>query len=258
VVIKASNEALIIKSMVAIESFWKTTKLHFEQNEQLVKNEQIYFLAPNEEISEKVDEYIIQLTSLSNSKYVEYVRENVSKQKQIYLYFRELLDLWLETQKEWFRLHPILMSASSIKYHSGAYTQFASLDSTMRKFNKQMNDMINIKKVSEDYMLQSFLNIVKACHLELEKLRKTLEEYMAQKRNNYNRFYFLTDGELITLLQEIRDFQSMEPYLKLCFDLDGFIVEKDIVVGVRSSHESFKVRSLFFKGEADEWFKAVD
>lgn len=36
--------------------------------------------------------------------------------------------------------------------------------------------------------------------------------------------------------------------MKLCFDLDGFIVEKEIVVGVRGSHESFKVRSLFFKG----------
>jgi len=128
------------------------------------------------------------------------------------------------------------MSASSIKYHSGAYTQFASLDSTMRKFNKQMNDLINVKKMSEDYMMQSFLNTLKGCRLELDKLRKTLEEYMAEKRNHYNRFYFLTDGELITLLQEIRDFQSMEPYLRLCFDLDGFIVEKEMVVGVRSSH----------------------
>lgn len=50
----------------------------------------------------------------------------------------------------------------------------------------------------------------------------------------------------------------MEPYLKLCFDLDGFNVEKDMVLGVRSGTESFKVRSLFFKGEVDEWFKAVD
>jgi hypothetical protein len=75
--------------------------------------------------------------------------------------------LWLITQKEWIRLYPILMSASSIKYHSGAYTQFVSLDSTMRKFNKQMSDLINIKKISEDYQLQSFLNVVRGCHLEL-------------------------------------------------------------------------------------------
>lgn len=256
--IKASNEALIIRSMNTVEAFWKTAKLHFEQNDHLVKNETIYYLAANEEVSEKVDENIIQLTSLAGSKYVEYVRESVVRQKQIYQYFRELLDLWLETQREWFRLHPILMSASSIKYYSGAYTQFASLDSTMRKFNKQMSDMLNVKKIAEDYQLQSYFNTVRSCHAELERLRKTLEEYMAQKRNNYNRFYFLTDGELITLLQEIRDFQSMEPYLRLCFDLDGFIVEKEMVVGVRSSYESFKVRSLFFKGEADEWFRAVE
>lgn len=67
------------------------------------------------------------------------------------------------------------MSASSIKYHSGAYTQFASLDSTMRKFNKSMNDMLNVKKVSEDYLSQSFLGTIRNCHVELEKLRKTLE-----------------------------------------------------------------------------------
>jgi hypothetical protein len=71
---------------------------------------------------------------------------------------------------------------------------------------------------------------------------------MNQKRNNYNRFYFLTDSELIMLLQEIRDWQTMEPFLKLCFDLDGFNVEKDMVLGVRSGYESFKVRSLYFKG----------
>jgi len=46
--VKASNEALIIKSMIAIESFWKNTKLQFEQNDHLVKNEHIYYLAANE------------------------------------------------------------------------------------------------------------------------------------------------------------------------------------------------------------------
>lgn len=79
------------------------------------------------------------------------MRDNVNKQKQIYLYFRELLDIWLETQKEWIRLYPIMMSASSIKYHSGAYSQFSSVDNIMRKFNKQMHDMINIKKIAEDF-----------------------------------------------------------------------------------------------------------
>lgn len=94
--------------------------------------------------------------------------------------------------------------------------------------------------------------------MELEKLRKTLEEFINQKRNNYHRFYFLTDTELITLLQEVKDWKTMEPYLATCFDLDGFVVEKDMVLGVRSSYESFKIRSLFLKGEVDEWFRAIE
>lgn len=112
-----------------------------------------------------MDENIIHLTTLANSKYVEYVRGRVNQQKQIYLYFRELLDLWVVTQKEWIRLYPIMMSASSIKYHSGAYHQFLSTDNSIRRFNKQMHDMSNTRKIAEDYVVQSYLNTLKSCFI---------------------------------------------------------------------------------------------
>ena len=81
---------------------------------------------------------------------------------------------------------------------------------------------------------------------------------MELKRNTYHRFFFLTDHELITILEKTKGIRSLTEYAHYCFNCTRLVLDKELISGFESPNETLKLRKTIIKGEADEMFKAIE
>lgn len=76
----------------------------------------------------------------------------------------------------------------------------------------RVSDPNVLKACQEPELLEKFQN----SNSELEKVKKSLEDYLEKKRQLFARFYFLADEELFEIMSQSKEIETIRPYLKGC------------------------------------------
>ncbi|CAN0316462.1 unnamed protein product, partial [Ectocarpus sp. 12 AP-2014] len=99
----------------------------------------------------------------------------------------------------------------------------------------------------------------------LDKIQKSLEEYLETKRAAFPRFYFLSNDELLEILSQAKDPQAVQPHLRKCFDnLVGLTFGDEpgsIDIHAMISSEGEKVplgKNLKARGYVEDWLSQVE
>ena len=123
-----------------------------------------------------------------------------------------------------------MTNCPSVKHQSNVYFEFTSVDTSMKKMNRQMFD-VSLKKIAEDQKDQKCLNLFLNCSRDLKEVNKTFNNFLEMKRNTYHRFFFLADQELITILEKTKDGKTLAEYAGMCFNCDRIILDKELISG---------------------------
>lgn len=122
-----------------------------------------------------------------------------------------LIDDWLVVQKNWIYLENIF-SSNDIKVK--LREENAKFDTVDKSFKAHMRSTYRSKLVHRN--LGQHDTWIK--HKEtLAEIQKALENYLEDKRNDFPRFYFLSNDELIEILAKANDVEAIQRNMRKCF-----------------------------------------
>jgi len=126
-----------------------------------------------------------------------------------------IMEAWIALQKMWLALQPIFESPTISRELPTETKEFKTHDTTWREaMAKVKHDPTVITQCGEPELLEKF----QLANSKLEKVKKSLEDYLEKKRQLFARFYFLADEELFEIMSQSKDIETIRPYLKRVFE----------------------------------------
>jgi dynein heavy chain len=212
---------------------------------------QTFILSDLSEVQETLEDHRAALQTMLGSRFVSGVKEQVQLWVKRLDILEKTLTEWTQCQRTWMYLETIFSAPDIQQQLPEDAKVFKIVDTMWRQHMRRTtanpvvikvvipedsgvsmekrDDNQNEKKrrgessflsdteggaVCSDALLQLFKN----CNISLEKVLKSLREFLETKRSAFPRFYFLGDDELLDILSQTRDPTAVQPYLSKCFD----------------------------------------
>uniref|UniRef100_A0A2R9AUA6 Dynein axonemal heavy chain 14 n=1 Tax=Pan paniscus TaxID=9597 RepID=A0A2R9AUA6_PANPA len=209
----ATNEAALEKMLFKIIDFWNTTPLHL-----ILHHTEIYsiFIIPSiDDISAQLEESQVILATIKGSPHIGPIKDLVNEWDQNLTLFSYTLEEWMNCQRNWLYLEPVFHS-SEIRRQLPAETElFSQVISMWKKIMSKIQNKQNALQITTS---AGVLEILQNCNIHLEHIKKSLEDYLEVKRLIFPRFYFLSNAELLDILADSRNPESVQPHLVKCFE----------------------------------------
>ncbi|KRX18927.1 Cytoplasmic dynein 2 heavy chain 1 [Trichinella nelsoni] len=206
---RAQGEVAIRDTLHQLDLWGAACTFHFtSQKEQ--NSQQIALVTNWKEILNEIEEKQALVQSLKESSLQNafYDRTNFWEQR-----LSELLDLvrlLQEIQRKWLSLSPVFNLGALPK----EWSRFQRLD---KEFQQIMNGLAQDNRIM---MLRvnassrsSLTNLVE----QLQRCQKELNQYLEEKRDEFPRFYFIGDDDLLELLGRADDPEIIQMHLKKLF-----------------------------------------
>jgi dynein heavy chain len=118
----------------------------------------------------------------------------------------------------------------------------------------------SIKKISDDNIS---LRKMKENNRVFEQIRKALDEFLEKKRTNFQRFFFLSNDELLEILSVAKELKTLQPFLSKVFEnIHAFEFDKENISGVLSAEgEKLEFRHFALRpgqNEVEDWLRLIE
>ena len=138
----------------------------------------------------------------------------MSKWRKDLILFQETLDEWLMVMRAWMYLETIFSSPDIVRQLPAAAKMFQAIDKSWKNIMKQTNDPLALKACC----VKDRKETLQSHNAGLDKIQKSLEEYLETKRGAFPRFYFLSNDELLEILSQAQDPRAVQAHLRKCFE----------------------------------------
>lgn len=228
---KASKEFAIETSLEKMLHAWEPVRLVVEE----YKETQTYIIKGVDEYMALLDEHITITQAMAFSPFKGPFEKKIELWNSNLQMVSEVLDEWVQLQRNWLYLQPIFDSADINKQLPQEGKRFATVDkywrSTMQNAKK---GVMAIKFMDDSRLLEKFREGNKL----LDTVQKGLADYLETKRAGFSRFYFLSNDELLEILSETKDPLRVQPHLRKCFEgIKSVEFREDLTIAGMNSPE---------------------
>lgn len=255
IAVRAIKETELEKMLANVMGFWNVAFLTITPYKDKMD---FYILGNNEELITRLDDSLETISSILSSRYVEGIRGRVEKEKEDLRYFQELLDAWMICQKNWMYLEPIFSSPDIQKQLSSEYKRFHNVEIQWK--NTMKNALLKRSAGHWAHNEKNQLASFKKDNESLEKVQKALEDYLETKRQEFPRFFFLSNDELLEILSQAKEPQRIQPHLRKCFEnINKLEFESNIVAAMISAEgERVELKNLKAQGPVETWLRDLE
>jgi dynein heavy chain len=194
-------EAIEEITMRAEKKFNLAKKLKTQRDEMKALNITIaaykgtFLVKGIDDINTCLDDQIVQTQTMMGSPYMRGRLKNETKNWDKKLNdISELMEAIMSTQRTWMYLEPIFSSGDIAKTMPQEGLMFNFVDETWRNTMNRVQDDPGIMELAE---IDNILNMFNDCNKKLDKIQKSLSDYLEQKRLVFARFFFLANEDLL-------------------------------------------------------------
>lgn len=209
---KAVKEMLMEKTLKDIETQWMILTFDHE----IQANSGIKLMKASENLIEKLEENQVQLQNMATSKYISFFENEVKDWIRKLSTADLIIMTWSEVQRKWLYLESIFSDSQDIR------TQLP-IDSERFSITNQLFHDILKRFVSEPNVLK--ITNTPGLHANMENIlselilcEKALNDYLETKRLVYPRFYFISSVDLLNILSNGNDPETVSRHLSKLYD----------------------------------------
>ncbi|PRP88057.1 dynein heavy chain 6, axonemal-like [Planoprotostelium fungivorum] len=258
----ATNEALLEEMLRKIEHTWDHTEFTVVQpRESKDFQEALYIISGVDEIIIMLEDSQVTITTIRGSRHAGPFKSQVEMWDRQLAIFAETLDEWMTCQRNWLYLESIFGATDIQRQMPAEYKIFALVDKSWKDLMRKTKDNPNAIRATTAH---GVLEMLQNNNVQLEKIQKSLEDYLETKRLAFARFYFLSNDELLEILAQTKNPHAVQPHLKKCFDnitkLE-FTSEPrsvDIIAMISGEGERVELGKLKARGTVETWLTGVE
>eukprot|EP00759_Apiculatamorpha_spiralis_P058927 PhF_6_TR948/c1_g1_i1/m.1750/K10408/DNAH; dynein heavy chain, axonemal len=251
----AAKEYQIEKQLKDMKAKWSDKNFTFMEWKQT----KTYVLRETGEINELLDDNINITQQLSFSPFKAQFAEEIEMWEKDLNLVAEIIDQWMECQRTWLYLEPIFSSEDIAQQLPKWSKLFEKVDRTWRKIMSMAKSSPNVMMfcTTSGKVLDQF----KENNKNLELIQKGLNDFLADKRQAFPRFYFLSDEELLEIQSTTKDPRNIDRNLAKLFEFmqklewsdDNGMLAYWSSEGERIPH----TKTIFPKGNVESWLNDI-
>ena len=258
---QATQENALENQISNTENIWKSKDINIKSYKD---NKDCYILGDLEPLFTSLDESLATMNNILASRYVKPLRIRAERLQSDLLLLNEILDKWMECQKKWMYLETIFSAADIKKSLAEESQSFEQYDKILRKiFNRVVINPNAFRCIKIPNILDNLTKTSDA----LDIIERHLEDYLEQKRKFFPRFYFLSNDDLVEILADSQNIDTVQKHLRKCFEniykLDiGMDAKPGSIINAMISAEGEKVpfnqrQPLVIKGYVENWLDSL-
>ena len=173
-----------------------------------------------------LDEHINSFQSMSNSPYYPIFKDNIEPWKDKLEKIRLLFNEWVDVQRKWVYLEGIFFGSADIMNELASdYNKFKTIDT---EFTGLMKKVAAKPYVLEVISIPNIKNILEEkLKTALERIQKALYNFLEKQRQNFARFYFIGDEDLLEIIGNSKDVFKIARHFNKMFAGMNSLICKD-------------------------------
>uniref|UniRef100_A0A667I5T2 Dynein axonemal heavy chain 14 n=1 Tax=Lynx canadensis TaxID=61383 RepID=A0A667I5T2_LYNCA len=211
--ISATKEAILEKTLFKIIDLWNTTPLHLVVHHS--ETYSVLIISSIDDILTQLEESQVTLATVKGSSSLGPFKDLVEKWDQNLSLFSSTLEESMNCQRNWLYLEPIFHSVEIQRQLPVEAKLFSQVISMWREIMSKIQNKLDALRIT---ISAGVLETLQNCNLHLEHIMKSLEDYLETKRMIFPRFYFLSNTELLDIIANSRNPESLQPHLAKCFE----------------------------------------
>lgn len=218
--VQVRKENLLKKDLEDIEKKISGLELPLKPFKEENSKEATYVLDDCTKLVAEIDKLIQMINSVYGSRYLKDLRKAATQKRREILLLQDTLNEWIKFQKNYIYLESIFSQSEMKK----------SLMQEGKEFEEQVNKQYkaNIKKVitnssilglfkSTPSLVETLFNSFKKHNAVLHGLNKRINNFLDSKRENFPRFYFIPNEELIFILANYDSPDAVQAFIGKLF-----------------------------------------
>ncbi|KAF7254362.1 Dynein heavy chain 6, axonemal [Varanus komodoensis] len=210
--ITATNETTLEVMLKKIIALWCKTNFHLSPYH--TESSSTLIISSAEDITALLEDSQVTISTIKGSCYVGPIKSLVDAWDRKLNLFSCTLEEWLTCQRNWIYLEPIFHAPEIKRQLPGEANLFSQVDNKWKEIMKRTEENPNALKATTT---PGVFEMLQSNNAHLEKIQKALEDYLEVKRMLFPRFYFLSNAELLDVLAESKNPDTVQPHLAKCF-----------------------------------------
>ncbi|OWF46435.1 Dynein heavy chain 6, axonemal [Mizuhopecten yessoensis] len=256
---KASNEATLENMLQKIIDLWQGMDFRLVAH----AGRDTFIIGGADDILAQLEESQVTIGTISGSRYVAPIKNQVEEWERKLQAFARTLEEWMKFQRNWLYLEQIFSTPDIQRQLGPEHKMFTGVDKAWKDIMRRVEDRPNALKSA---LASGTLETLQTGNGTLEKIQKSLEDYLETKRLLFPRFYFLSNDELLDIMAQSKDPNAVQPHLGKCFGNIKSLNIKSMprqaaIVKSMTSAEGENVdmpRNLRVRGVVEQWLLGVE